>query len=266
MRIALGVSYNGGAYQGWQSQTSGLTIQDKLEKALGKFTAQRVSTLCAGRTDAGVHGLMQVVHFDTDLARDTNSWVRGTNANLPRDIAVQWAWPVGDDFHARFSAKSRSYCYILLNRSQRPALASRRVGWYHQALDVDAMTSAAQGLVGRHDFSAFRSSECQAKTPIKMLHSFRIERYSDYILFAVHADGFLHHMVRNLVGSLVYVGSGRGDAGWIADILQSRDRRIAAPTFAPDGLYLTHIEYDSGWGLPQRQEIRSRELLAELLY
>ena len=191
--------------------------------------------------------------------------MRGTNANLARDVAVLWAHLVGDAFHARFSAKSRRYRYVLLNRSQRPALAAGRVGWYHQTLDVDAMQFAAQGFLGRRDFSAFRSSECQAKSPVKSIHTFRIERLNDYILFDIHADGFLHHMVRNLVGSLVYVGSARGDADWIAGLLESRDRSLAAPTFAPDGLYLTQIEYDAGWGLPQRSMCSQPKFLVELM-
>ena len=265
MRIALGIEYHGAQYCGWQSQANGCAIQDAVVAALTKIAEHPVQVVCAGRTDTGVHAIEQVIHFDTDAERPLSAWVRGTNANLANDIAVLWARSVGEEFHARFSAKSRRYCYILLNRPQRPALASHRVGWYYQTLDVDAMKSAAQPFVGRHDFSAFRSSECQAKTPTKTMHSFRIERCNDYILFNLHADGFLHHMVRNLVGSLVYVGSGRRDAGWITGVLKSGDRRLAAPTFSPDGLYLTRIEYDPGWGLPQRKEINQHELLTELM-
>ena len=265
MRIALGIEYHGAQYCGWQSQANGCAIQDVVEAALSKIAERPVQVVCAGRTDTGVHGIEQVIHFDTDAQRPLSAWVRGTNANMANDIAVLWARPVGEEFHARFSAKSRRYCYILLNRPQRLALASRRAGWYHQTLDVDAMQSAAQCFAGRHDFSAFRSSECQSKTPIKTLHSLGIERCNDYVIFSLHADGFLHHMVRNLVGSLVYVGSGRGDADWIAGVLASGDRRLAAPTFSPDGLYLTRIEYGPAWGLPQRPEIKRRELLTELM-
>ena len=266
MRIALGIEYHGARYCGWQSQANGCAIQDVVEAALAKIAERPVQVVCAGRTDTGVHAIEQVIHFDTDAQRPLSAWVRGTNANMPNDIAVLWARPVGEEFHARFSAQSRRYCYILLNRPQRPALASRRVGWYHQTLDVGAMQSAAQCFAGRHDFSAFRSSECQSKTPIKTLHSLCIERCNDYVIFNLHADGFLHHMVRNLVGSLVYVGSGRGDADWIAGVLASGDRRLAAPTFSPDGLYLTRIEYDPAWELPQRPEIKQHELLTELMY
>lgn len=264
MKIALGVEYQGTRYCGWQSQANGCGIQDYLQTALTKIAEHPVQVVCAGRTDTGVHAIEQVIHFETDAARPLSAWVRGTNANLPSDIVTLWACSVGTEFHARFSAKSRSYRYILLNRPQRPALASNRVGWYHQALDVDAIRGAAQCLVGRHDFSAFRSSECQAKSPVKTLCSFHIERINNYVIFDLHADGFLHHMVRNLIGSLVYVGSARGDEAWIATLLEGRDRRQAAPTFAPDGLYLTRIEYDPGWALPQRQVIGRQEFLAEM--
>jgi tRNA pseudouridine38-40 synthase len=264
MRIALGVEYHGARYCGWQSQANGCGIQDHMQHALSKIAEHPVQVICAGRTDTGVHAFEQVIHFDTDAERPLSAWVRGTNANLPNDIASLWACPVGAEFHARFSAISRRYRYILLNRPQRPALAVGRVGWYHQTLDLDAMQRAAQLFVGRHDFNAFRSSECQAKSPIKTMHSFQIERSNDRIVFDLHADGFLHHMVRNLVGCLVYVGSARGDNEWIEGLLASRDRKLAPPTFAPDGLYLSQIEYDTGWALPQRQSLSNEELLAEL--
>jgi tRNA pseudouridine38-40 synthase len=265
MRFALGIEYHGARYCGWQSQPNGCAIQDVVEAALTRIAEQPIRIACAGRTDTGVHAIEQVVHFDTDVSRPLSAWVRGTNANLPSDIAVLWASPVGDDFHARFSAQARRYCYVLLNRPQRPALAAGRVGWYHQTLDVDAMQRAAQCFVGRRDFSAFRSSECQAKSPIKTLHSFRIEGHNDYISFNLHADGFLHHMVRNLVGSLIYVGSNRGSVEWIEGLLHAGNRDLAAPTFAPDGLYLTRIEYDALWALPQRQALGQKELLMELM-
>ena len=266
MRIALGIEYQGARYCGWQSQPNGCGIQDVVEAALSKIAEHRVQVVCAGRTDAGVHATEQVIHFDTDASRPLSAWVRGTNANLPADIAALWASTVGEEFHARFSAQSRRYCYILLNRPQRPALASGRVGWHHQALDLVVMQRAAENFLGRRVFSAVRSSECQAQSPIKILHSFNIERLQDYILFNLHADGFLHHMVRNMLGSLVYVGSGRADIDWLARVLESRDRRLAAPTFAPAGLYLTRIEYTSGWALPQRPVTGAQELLAELIH
>lgn len=265
MRIALGIEYLGTRYCGWQSQANGCGIQDLVEAALSTIAEHRVQVHCAGRTDSGVHAWEQVAHFDIDVSRPLSAWVRGTNANLPNDIAVSWACPVGAEFHARFSARSRHYRYILLNRPQRPAIGVGRVGWYHQPLDVEEMRRAAQCFVGSKDFSAFRSSECQAKSPIKSMHSFTIEQHVDYVIFDLHADGFLHHMVRNLVGSLLYVGSGRGDIDWIKTLLEQRDRRLAAPTFMPDGLYLTGIEYDYGWGLPQRSLLSKQKLIAEML-
>jgi tRNA pseudouridine38-40 synthase len=250
VRIALGISYNGQAYQGWQSQSSGLTIQDKLEKALGKFTAQRVSTLCAGRTDAGVHGIMQVVHFDTLLERDTYSWVRGTNANLPRDIAVQWAMPVPDEFHCRASATSRRYAYVLYESVVRPSVDQGRVGWAFHALDPDAMRQAAQALIGEHDFTSFRASQCQALTPVKHLLDISFSKRGSYWRIEFEANAFLHHMIRNIMGCLVTIGQGKKPPEWMAEVLAARDRRAAAPTFSPDGLYFLGPRYDAKWGIP----------------
>ncbi len=252
MRIALGVSYNGGAYQGWQSQLSGLTIQDKLEKALGKFTAQRVSTLCAGRTDAGVHGLMQVVHFDTELERDTNSWVRGTNANLPRDIAVQWALKTPDDFHCRACATSRRYAYVLLESQVRPSVEFGRVGWTFNNLDLNAMRLAADVLMGEHDFSSFRASQCQALSPVKHLMEIAIQKRGAYWRMEFEANAFLHHMIRNIMGCLVHIGQGKKPPEWMAEVLAARNRNAAAPTFSPDGLYFLGPRYDARWGIPER--------------
>jgi len=251
VRIALGLEYHGGGYCGWQTQPNGCGIQDVVQRALSTIAEQAVEVLSAGRTDTGVHAIEQVIHFETSAVRPLTAWVRGANANLPNDIAVLWAHPVPNEFHARYSARSRSYRYVLLNRPQRAAAAHARVGWFHQPLDREVMSEAAKDLVGRHDFSAFRSSECQAKTPIKTVSEFRVYRHNDLVIFELRADGFLHHMVRNMVGSLVYVGSGRVGKTWLRDVLQSKDRRLAAPTFAADGLYLTAIAYDAGWGLPQ---------------
>jgi tRNA pseudouridine38-40 synthase len=252
VRIALGVSYNGGAYQGWQSQTSGLTIQDKLETALGKFTAQRVSTLCAGRTDSGVHGLMQVVHFDTELDRDTHAWVRGTNANLPRDIAVQWAVKTTPEFHCRASATSRRYAYVLLESPIRPSVDYGRVGWTFGELDLGAMRQAADVLLGEHDFTSFRASQCQALSPVKKLIEIAIHRRGAYWRIEFEGNAFLHHMIRNIMGCLVQIGSGKKPPEWMTDVLAARDRRAAAPTFSPDGLYFLGPRYDAKWGIPDR--------------
>jgi tRNA pseudouridine38-40 synthase len=252
MRLALGISYNGHAYDGWQSQPSGRTVQDRLEAALARFAAQPVSTVCAGRTDAGVHGLMQVVHLDTPLARENFSWVRGPNAFLPPDIAVQWAQPVPEPFHARNSAIARRYAYVLLESPVRPSVEAGRVGWVFRPLDIDAMRSAAQRLLGEHDFTSFRASACQAPSPIKTLRRIDITRRGAYWRFEFEANAFLHHMIRNLMGCLLQVGQGLKPAGWISQVLAARDRDAAAPTFSPDGLYFLGPVYDAGWGLPER--------------
>lgn len=256
-RIVLGVQYDGTPWEGWQTQRSGKTVQDQLEAALLKFTLTSVTTTCAGRTDAGVHALEQVVHFDTDLDRQPISWVRGLNAFLPPSIAVRWSCQAPFDpmheFHARFSARSRTYQYVLYNNPVRSPVLAGRAGWAFRALDVGRMRTASAALVGTHDFSAFRSSACQAKSPVKTMHDIRIDRRGDLIVFTLHANAFLHHMVRNIVGSLIYTGSGRQSAEWLRQVLESGDRHAAAPTFMPEGLYLTRIDYDPKWQLPQEE-------------
>jgi tRNA pseudouridine38-40 synthase len=223
-----------------------------LEAALAAIAGGPVSVTAAGRTDRGVHAREQVAHFDTAAVRPQTAWVRGVNAFLPDSIAVLWAQPVDAEFHARYSAIARTYRYRLLNRPVRPALAARHAGWYHAPLDVDTMRAAARALVGEHDFSAFRAAECQAKTPVRTVHSIAIEQSAaERIDFVIRANAFLQHMVRNIVGSLVYVGAGKQSPGWIAELLASRDRTKAAPTFAPGGLSLEKIDYDAKWGLPQ---------------
>lgn len=251
-RIALGLSYAGTAYHGWQSQPDGRTVQDRLEEALARFAGEPLPTRCAGRTDAGVHALLQVVHFDTSVQREPFSWVRGTNHFLPPDIAVQWARPVPDTFHARSSALSRRYAYILLQSAVRPSLEAGRAGWVFRELDADAMREAASHLVGRHDFSSFRASGCQARSPVKTLASITLRRVGAYWHFGFEADGFLYHMIRNIMGCLVYVGQGARPPAWMQEVLQARSRRAAAPTFAPDGLYFHGPVYAGHWKLPQR--------------
>jgi tRNA pseudouridine38-40 synthase len=206
--------------------------------------------VAAGRTDTGVHARLQVVHFDTGARRPASAWVRGVNALLPGAVAVLWSHEVPDEFHARFSARSRTYRYELLNRPVRAGLAAGRVGWFHLPLDVQKMRAAAALLVGEHDFSAFRSSECQARTPVRTIHALEIEKEAETIHFVIRANAFLHHMVRNLVGTLVYVGKGKRAPEWAQQVLESRDRSKAAPTFGPEGLYLERIEYEARWGLP----------------
>jgi tRNA pseudouridine38-40 synthase len=252
VRIALGISYNGQAYQGWQSQTSGQTIQDHLESALGKLAAQKVSTVCAGRTDSGVHGLMQVVHFDTTLHRDTNSWVRGTNAYLPKDIAVQWAVATSDAFHCRACATSRRYAYVLLESPVRPSVDVGRVGWAFRPLAQEAMQIAANYLLGEHDFTSFRASQCQALSPIKTMLSIDISKRGAYWRIEFEANAFLHHMIRNVMGCLVEIGQGKKPPEWILEVLAARDRRAAAPTFSPDGLYFLGPRYAPEWNMPER--------------
>jgi tRNA pseudouridine38-40 synthase len=250
MRIALALEYNGGSFHGWQSQADGRGVQDALERALGEVAGARVGVVAAGRTDAGAHATLQVAHFDTDAVRPDTAWVRGTNAHLPETIALRWALPIEPAFHARFTATGRHYTYLLLNRPVRPALLTGRVGWYHRPLAVEAMRAAATALLGHHDFSAFRAAECQAKSPLKTLDRLDIAREDDVIRFDLHADAYLQHMVRNIVGALVFVGSGRQAPAWMHSLLESRDRTRGAPTFAASGLYLTGIDYPAHWNLP----------------
>ncbi|KQR44976.1 tRNA pseudouridine(38-40) synthase TruA [Acidovorax sp. Leaf160] len=266
MRMALGIGYNGQGYNGWQSQVSGNTIQDKLEAALSRFATQRVSTLCAGRTDTGVHGLMQVVHFDTPLDRLPASWVRGTNTFLPPDIAVQWAQAVPDTFHSRGSAIARRYAYVLLQSPVRPSVEAGRVGWVYHPLDGDAMRAAAEHLLGEHDFTSFRASACQAKSPVKTLHQIRITRRDStrpprapagphdwspcYWRFEFEGNAFLHHMIRNIMGCLIAIGQGKQPPEWMRSVRDALSRDAAAPTFSPDGLYFVGPSYDAAWGLP----------------
>jgi tRNA pseudouridine38-40 synthase len=252
MRLALGITYHGQAYEGWQSQLSGRTVQDKLETALAQFTARPVSTVCAGRTDAGVHALMQVVHFDTPLERREFSWVRGTNRYLPSDIGVQWVRPVPGEFHSRASALARRYTYVVLESPVRPSVDAGRVGWAFRPLDAIAMQQAAAHLIGEHDFTSFRASECQARSPVKTLTRVDIARRGAYWRFDFEADAFLHHMIRNIMGCLLAIGQGQQRPEWVRDVLAARSRDAAAPTFPPDGLYFLGPVYDAKWQLPSR--------------
>jgi tRNA pseudouridine38-40 synthase len=250
--VALGVSYDGHPYDGWQSQPSGRTVQDQLEKALSKFAAQRITTLCAGRTDSGVHGLMQVVHFDTTAERTPFAWIRGTNTFLPRDIAVQWAHFVPDTFHCRANALSRRYAYILLESPVRPSFDAHRVGWVFQPLNLEAMQASLPHLLGERDFTSFRAAACQALSPVKNLTRVEISRRGAYWRFEFEASAFLHHMIRNIMGVLIAIGQGKKPPEWMAEVIAARSRDAAAPTFAPDGLYFLGPRYDAQWGLPDR--------------
>ncbi|MFN0000265.1 MAG: tRNA pseudouridine(38-40) synthase TruA [Burkholderiaceae bacterium] len=252
MRMALGVSYNGRAYQGWQSQASGQTVQDEIESALSRLAMHRVSTLCAGRTDAGVHALMQVIHFDTETRRLPVSWVRGTNASLPRDIAVEWAVQVPSDFHCRASAVARRYRYVLLQSPVRPSVDAGRVGWVMRPLALQPMQQACSALIGKHDFSSFRAAACQALSAVKHMQRIEISQRGDCWCFEFEANAFLHHMIRNIMGCLIAIGQGKRPPQWIGEVLAAHNRKAAAPTFSPDGLYFLGPRYDPQWGLPDR--------------
>jgi len=256
VRIALGLEYDGSSFCGWQTQPAGCAVQDTLETALAEIAGKAVSVVAAGRTDTGVHALGQVAHFDTDAERPDTAWVRGVNSLLPGAVSVLWAKPVPADFHARFSAQGRRYRYLLLNRPVRPGLMTGRAGWYHQTLDADAMARAAACLIGEHDFSAFRAAECQAKSPVRHLFKLDVRRVNDWIVFDLHANAFLHHMVRNIVGCLVYVGKGKYPVEWVADLLAQKDRKLAAPTFSPDGLYFAGVDYEPRWQIPGGDHVR----------
>lgn len=251
-RLALGVAYRGSAYCGWQRQARDDTVQARVEAALSQFADVPMTVTCAGRTDTGVHAINQVIHLDAPVVRDDASWVRGSNRYLPPDIALQWCQRVDDDFHARFGAIGRRYTYVLLESAVRPALEAGRVGWSFRPLDGQALRQAAQALIGEHDFSAFRSSQCQAASPVKQMRAIEIGRRGAYWRIDFHASAFLHHMVRNIVGCLVAIGSGKRDASWMAEVLASRDRDQAAPTFSPDGLYFVGPDYDARHAIPTR--------------
>jgi tRNA pseudouridine38-40 synthase len=253
MRIALGIEYDGATFHGWQSQPEAFGVQDLLESALEKIAGHSVRVHAAGRTDTGVHALMQVVHFDTDAQRPDTAWVRGVNAFLPAQISVLWAKEVEPDFHARFFAKQRSYQYHLVNKPVAPAILADKAGWYHLPLDVAAMQAAIVYLQGEHDFSAFRASECQANSPIRHLQKAEINQYGDSILFHFSANAFLQHQVRNMVGALIYVGNGKYAPDYIQTLLLQKNRTLSPPTFSPKGLYLVGVEYDEKYDLPSTQ-------------
>ncbi len=250
MRIAIGLEYDGRGFCGWQSQPSGCGIQDHLEKAVAEIAGDRLPVTAAGRTDTGVHASCQVAHFDVSAERPMTAWVRGVNTHLPDGVAVTWAKAVPDDFHARFAVEERGYRYVLLNHPTRPGLMAGKTGWHHRSLDEQAMQLAASRLLGRHDFSAFRAAECQARSPEKELRQASIKRQGDFLVCDFRADGFLHHMVRNIMGCLVHVGAGQAAPDWMDELLAHKDRTRAAPTFMADGLYLSYIRYPSRFDLP----------------
>ena len=250
MRIALGIEYDGAPFHGWQSQADGTGVQDAVQRAVAAIAGHAVTVISAGRTDSGVHATRQVAHFETDARRPDTAWSRGVNAHLPAAVSICWAQPVADAFHARLSASARHYTYLLLVQPVRPALSRQRMGWYHRPLALEPMREAATHLLGKHDFSAFRAAACQAKTPVKNLQRLDVSRENDVFRFDLCADAFLQHMVRNIVGALIYVGNGRRSPEWMRTVLESRERKQAAPTFAASGLHLTGIDYPVRWNLP----------------
>ena len=250
MRVALGVEYDGAGYCGWQSQTSGCGVQDALESAIASIAQHAVRVHAAGRTDAGVHALMQVIHFDTEAVRPESAWVRGVNAFLPPSVRVVWSKTVTDEFHARFSAQLRHYEYLLVNQPVSPAILASKAGWYHLPLNLTTMQKGASYLIGEHDFSAFRASECQAKTAVRTMHEASIRQHDNKFVFKFSANAFLQHQVRNMLGALIFVGNGKHPPGLIKELLSQHDRTLSPPTFSPNGLYLTGVEYDKKWQLP----------------
>ena len=250
MRIALGIEYDGADFCGWQSQSSGCGVQDALEMAIASIAQHSVRVHAAGRTDTGVHALMQVVHFDTKSGRDEHAWVRGVNAFLPPSVRVVWSKRVTDEFHARFSAQLRHYEYMLINASVSPAILATKAGWYHLPLSLAAMQKGASYLIGEHDFSAFRASECQAKTPIRTMHEASVRQAGSQFIFKFSANAFLQHQVRNMLGALIYAGNGKYPPELVKKLLAQQDRTLSPPTFSPNGLYLTGVDYDAQWQLP----------------
>lgn len=251
MRIALGIEYDGTEFLGWQRLTHGATVQAAVEAALSSVADHRVEVTCAGRTDAGVHARCQVVHFDSTAERPLRGWMLGANSRLPSTVAVHWAVPVADDFHARYGARARRYRYSILNRTARPALEGRFVAWERQPLDATRMHAAAQALVGEHDFSAFRTVACQSRTPFRNVHAIDVAHDGERVTITIEANAFLHHMVRNIVGSLLPVGRGEHAVAWLGELLAGRDRAVAGPTAPAAGLCFVAPRYPRDAGLPE---------------
>jgi tRNA pseudouridine38-40 synthase len=255
MRIALGIEYNGHGFYGWQAQRELATIQSTLQEALAKVANESVYLFCAGRTDANVHATGQVVHFDTRAKRHIDAWLWGTNTHLPSSIVVRWARHVDYHFHARFTAKARRYRYVIFNHPIRPAILNTRASWHYYPLDVNRMQEAGNVLLGEQDFSSFRSSQCNSKSPMRNVIEFKVERRGDFVLMDIEANAFLHHMVRNIAGTLMKIGAGFKEVSWIQEVLTAKSRRAAAETAPPDGLYLTQVRYPEPYIFPVSNEI-----------
>jgi tRNA pseudouridine38-40 synthase len=264
-RLAIGLSYDGTGFAGWQRQQDARSVQQVLEEALGRVADEPVTLTCAGRTDAGVHARAQLAHFDTQAVRSARGWVLGANTELPRDVSVSWACPVAPDFHARYSAEARTYRYYILNSLARSALAAKRATWLYRPLDQERMAQAARTLIGEHDFSAFRAAECQSRTPIRRVEALTVEREGDWVVIAVTANAFLHHMVRNIAGLLIEIGKGEEEPSWAREILESRDRRRSAATAPACGLYFWSVRYPERFALPDPACIRRFEVRSAMI-
>lgn len=250
LRIALGIEYDGAHYSGWQSQKHCPSIQNKLESSLSRVANHPIALVCAGRTDAGVHATGQVVHFDTSADRVIAAWTRGANTFLPPDIRVRWAKQVSMEFNARRTAMARRYCYVIANDNACPALLYRKVTWILSELDVEAMQAGANYLLGEHDFSSFRAAQCQAKSPCRVLSEIQVQKQGKYIFIEITANAFLHHMVRNIVGTLILVGKGKYQPCWVQEVLRSKKRAVAGFTAPADGLYLLEVKYPPQYEIP----------------
>lgn len=251
MRFAMGIEYDGSSFFGWQIQNTYPSVQQVVEQAISSVANTNINVVCAGRTDTGVHAAEQVIHFDTDVERSDSAWLKGTNANLPKSVSVLWVKPVTEQFHARFSAETRRYRYIIFNREVRPAFLGGRVSWDYRQLDEIKMQKAANTLLGEHDFNAYRTVACQAKSPVRNLMRLDISRNNELVFLDVEANAFLHHMVRNLAGVLMSIGAGEQAISWAWEVLQTRDRRSGGVTAAADGLYLMKVNYPVEFDLPQ---------------
>jgi tRNA pseudouridine38-40 synthase len=250
MKFALGIEYAGCNYYGWQKQDISPTIQEVLESALSEIANEDIRVVCAGRTDTGVHALQQVIHFETSSQREPKAWIIGTNSKLPKDIAVAWAQNIDDDFHARFSAESRTYQYLILNRRARPAILNGLVTWECRELNFERMKQASQCLIGEHDFTSFRAVACQANSPVRTIHNLKLNKIDDYIMISICANAFLHHMVRNIAGVLMAVGMGNEKVCWVEEVLAAKNRSAGGITARPDGLYLSDIKYPEKYKIP----------------
>ncbi len=255
MRIALGVEYDGSQYHGWQAQTGLHTIQQRIETALSKVADTDITVVCAGRTDTGVHATNQIIHFESTIERPMRSWIHGVNSFLPKDICVKWGKEMPENFHARYSAIFRRYHYVIYNSPIRPALLRSNVTWQYRQLDHRVMHASAQHLIGEHDFTSFRSVECQSNTPMRNISKLQVERSNDFIIIDITANAFLHHMVRNIAGVLISIGSGKKQANWVKEVLLAKDRRLGAETAPPYGLYLVGVGYPKEFAITQEKAL-----------